>query len=84
MKNPGFKITLLVFFIALLSGFYIRLPLADNLIRSFVLYLIFSIIYLGGITLFNQLTLDSLKNKGKKPVQKSQENLKQATPNIAK
>lgn len=84
MKNLGYKLTLLSFFIALLSGFYMRLPLWDNLIRSFVIYLIFSALYLVVNVVFNQVTLASLKNRDVKKKQSSQKDYKQATPTIAK
>ncbi len=46
MKQLPFKLSLLVFFIALLSGFYSELGLIENLIRAFVIYLVFSMIVL--------------------------------------
>jgi len=84
MKNLGYKISLLIFFIALLSGFYMRLPLLDNLIRSFVIYLIFSILYLFGLLLINQITLEAAKNKAENEEKSSSEDLNQPTPNMAK
>ncbi len=84
MKNLGYKISLLIFFIALLSGFYMRLPLLDNLIRSFVIYLIFSILYLFGLLLVNQITLEAAKNKAENEEKPSSEDLNQPTPNMAK
>ena len=85
MKNLGFKLTLLIFFIAILSGFYMRLPLVDNLIRAFVIYLIFSVLYLAVVTILNQVSLESLNNINKKKPNKSeQDKINHATPNIAK
>ncbi|MEJ2634048.1 MAG: hypothetical protein P8184_02000 [Calditrichia bacterium] len=84
MKNLGYKLTLLIFFIALLSGFYMRLPLWDNLIRAFVIYLAFSVIYLVGLLLFNQFSLESLKNKETRKKKSAQDDLKQPSPNMAK
>jgi uncharacterized membrane protein YbjE (DUF340 family) len=84
MKNTGFKLTLLVFLIALMSGFYLNLPLVDNLIRSFVIYVVFSIVYLAISLVINQVSLDVLKQKQKQKSEKKPEKLNQATPNMAK
>ena len=84
MKVLGYKLTLLAFFITLLSGFYMRLSLVDNLVRSFVVYLIFSVIYLGAMLFYNHITLMSARSEREKKQQKEAEELKNATPNIAK
>ncbi|MFZ0391267.1 MAG: hypothetical protein WAN36_12490 [Calditrichia bacterium] len=84
MKGLGYKLTLLTFFIALLSGFYMRIPLQDNLIRAFVIYLIFSALYLIGNSIMNQVTLDSLKAMQKKRLEKKQDRINNASPNMAK
>lgn len=83
MKVMGYKLTLLVFFIALLSGFYLRLPLVDNFIRAFVIYLIFSVVYLSAVLIFNHFTLESLRNNHKED-QSSPDDINQATPNMVK
>ncbi len=62
MKEMSFKLSVLIFMIALLSGFYLRLPLLDNLIRAFVIYLIFSIVILLAMIVYNQSALSSLKS----------------------
>jgi len=62
MKEMSFKLSVLIFMIALLSGFYLRLPLLDNLIRAFVIYLVFSIVILLTIIIYNQSALSSLKS----------------------
>lgn len=84
MKNIGFKITLLIFFIALLSGFYMRLSLMDNLVRSFVIYLIFSLLYLAGMLVVNQLTLESFRQKVREETGVADDDVNHASPNIAK
>ncbi len=84
MKNIGFKLTLLTFFIALLTGYYMNLPLFDNLIRSFVIYVVFSVVYLGITVLFNQIALENLKHEEKYKKKSQQEKLDQANPNMAK
>lgn len=61
MKQMPFKISVLIFLTALLSGFYLRLPLLDNLIRSFVIYLIFSAITLVIMLVYNQSVYNNLK-----------------------
>ncbi|HFE63388.1 hypothetical protein B1H10_02600 [candidate division KSB1 bacterium 4484_188] len=84
MKILGYKLTLLVFLITLLSGFYMRLPLLDNLIRSFVIYLVFSVLYMAMLLIINHITLESMKSSaaGKQPPDKDK--LNHATPNMAK
>ncbi|GAB4337256.1 MAG: hypothetical protein Kow0037_19740 [Calditrichia bacterium] len=83
MSNLGYKLTLLVFFITFLSGFYLRLPLVDNLIRSFVMYLIFSALYLAGLLIFNHLSLEALRRSELDQQNKSQENKNQPSPDVA-
>ena len=41
MKNLIFKFPLLVFMLSMLAGIYTRLPFIDNLIRSFVIFVLF-------------------------------------------
>jgi uncharacterized membrane protein YbjE (DUF340 family) len=84
MKNTGFKLTLLVFLVALMSGFYLNLSLIDNLIRSFVIYVVFSVVYLAISLVISQVSLDVLKQKQKLKSDQKQEKLNHATPNIAK
>ncbi len=84
MKNLGYKFSLLAFFVAMLSGFYMRLSLWDNLIRSFVFYLIFSAVYLVAALLINQMSLDSIKQKREKKGKSKQEKLENTSPNLAK
>ena len=84
MKNTGFKLSLLVFFVALMSGFYLNLPLMDNLIRSFVIYVVFSTVLLAISLIVNQVSLDMLKQKQKTQTDKKSEKINQATPNMAK
>jgi uncharacterized membrane protein YbjE (DUF340 family) len=84
MKNTGFKLSLLVFFVALMSGFYLNLPLMDNLIRSFVIYVVFSTVLLAISLIVNQVSLDMLKQKQKPQSDEKSEKLNQATPNMAK
>ncbi|MCK5075141.1 MAG: hypothetical protein KAR38_02145 [Calditrichia bacterium] len=43
MKNLIFKISLLIFMISMLAGIYTRLPFVDNIIRSFVIFVLFFI-----------------------------------------
>ncbi len=61
MKHLPFKLSILVFLIALLSGFYMKLPLMDNLIRSFVIYLVFSVVELIVLLIYNQTIYAMLK-----------------------
>ncbi len=61
MKHLPFKLSILVFLIALLSGFYMKLPLMDNLIRSFVIYLVFSVVELIILLIYNQTLYTMLK-----------------------
>ncbi|GAB4364632.1 MAG: hypothetical protein Kow0042_03370 [Calditrichia bacterium] len=84
MKYLGYQFSLLIFFIALLSGFYLGLPLTENLIRAFVIYLVFSALYLGGVLIYHHFLLEMLKKntEDKKPA--SGKDFKQATPNVAK
>jgi small-conductance mechanosensitive channel len=84
MRNLGFKLTLLIFFIALLSGFYLRLPLVDNLVRSFVIYLIFSVLYLIGLLISNQLALEAMKQRFKEENESREKGMDQTSPNMAK
>ncbi len=84
MKNLGFSFSLLAFFVALLSGFYMRLPLWDNLIRSFVFYLIFSVLYLAVVMVINQITLDVVKQKKQRSKKSDRDDLDEPTPNMAK
>ena len=84
MTNSGYKLTLLTFFIALISGFYMRLPLQDNLIRSLVIYLVISALFLAGNLLINKLSLDSARMKNAGAKKKAKDEMKQATPNMAK
>lgn len=84
MKILGYKLTLLVFFITLLSGFYLRLPLLDNLIRSFVIYLVFSVLYMALLLIINHITLESLKNSTDRKPAPDKDKINQATPNMAK
>ncbi len=66
MSQLPFKLSLLVFFITFLSGFYLKLSLMDNLIRSFVIYLIFSVLELVVLLIYNQTTYNFLKAQLKK------------------
>jgi hypothetical protein len=84
MTNSGYKLTLLTFCIALISGFYMRLPLQDNLIRSLVIYLVISALFLAGNLLINKLSLDSARMKNAGAKKKAKDEMKQATPNMAK
>ena len=84
MKILGYKLTLLVFFITLLSGFYLQLPLLENLIRSFIFYLVFSVLYMAATLIFNHITLESLRQETGEEKDTEKEDLNQATPNIAK
>ena len=43
MKNLIFKFSLLIYMLSMLAGIYTRLPLIDNLIRSFVIFVLFYI-----------------------------------------
>ena len=43
MKNLIFKISLLIFMLSMLAGIYTRLPFVDNIIRSFVIFVLFFI-----------------------------------------
>ncbi|RMF61607.1 MAG: hypothetical protein D6748_01265 [Calditrichaeota bacterium] len=61
MSKLPFKFTMLVFLIALLTGFYLRLPLMDNFIRAFVIYLIFSVLILLIFLIYNQSTYSMLR-----------------------
>lgn len=61
MNKLPFKFSMLVFLIALLTGFYLRLPLMDNFIRAFVIYLIFSVLILLIFLIYNQSSYSMLK-----------------------
>ncbi len=61
MKQLPFQLSILVFLIALLSGFYMKLPLMDNLIRAFVIYLVFSVVELIVLLIYNQTMVTMLK-----------------------
>lgn len=41
MKDLLFKLSLLVFLLSMLLGFYEHLPLIDNMVRSFVIFCLF-------------------------------------------
>ncbi|NOX36579.1 MAG: hypothetical protein GXO78_03500 [Calditrichaeota bacterium] len=66
MSQLPFKLSILVFLITFLSGFYLKLSLLDNLIRSFVIYLIFSVLELVVLLIYNQTTYNFLKAQLKK------------------
>lgn len=61
MKKLPIKLTLLVFLIAFLSGIYLQLPLVENFIRAFVIYLIFSVLILLIFLIHNQSAYSVLK-----------------------
>ncbi len=63
MKQLPFQLSILVFLIALLSGFYMKLPLLDNLIRAFVIYLVFSVVELIVLLIYNQTMYTMLKSQ---------------------
>ncbi len=63
MKKLPIKISFLVFLIALLSGFYLRIPLIDNLIRAFIIYVIFSVLILLIYVIHNQSAYNMLKTE---------------------
>ncbi|RMG63751.1 MAG: hypothetical protein D6715_10810 [Calditrichaeota bacterium] len=63
MKQLPFKLSLLVFFIALLSGFYSELGLMENLIRAFVIYLVFSVIVLLVMLVHTQIQYSVLTSR---------------------
>lgn len=77
MSQLPFKLSILVFLIAFLSGFYLRLSLLDNLIRSFVIYLVFSILELAVLFIYNQSTYNFLKDQLEK---KKQEKTEEVAP----
>jgi len=69
MKNLIFKFSLLVFMLSLLAGIYTRLPLIDNLIRSFVIFILFYIavwiimlVYVQTLAISKKDKLSSTKN----------------------
>ncbi len=66
MSQLPFKLSILVFLITFLSGFYLKLSLVDNLIRSFVIYLIFSVLELVVLLIYNQTSYNFLKTQLKK------------------
>ncbi len=74
MKKMPVKLTFLVFLIALLSGFYLRLPLMENMIRAFVIYLIFSVLILLIYLVHNQSTYNMLKAEIEKENNSAQNN----------
>lgn len=41
MKDLIFKLSLLVFLLSMLLGFYEHLPFIDNIVRSFVIFFLF-------------------------------------------
>lgn len=43
MKDLIFKLSLLIFMISMLMGFYENLPFIDNIVRSFVVFCLFFI-----------------------------------------
>lgn len=63
MRNVAVKLTMLVFLIALLAGFYSRLPLMDNFIRAFVIYVGFSVLILLIFLVHNQSSYNALKTE---------------------
>ena len=73
MKKLPIKLTLLVFTLALLSGFYLRIPFMDNLIRSFFIYVIFSVLILLVYLLQNQSAYNLLKSELSKKQEMAQQ-----------
>ncbi len=63
MKNLIFKFSLLVFMLSLLAGIYIRLPFIDNLIRSFVIFVLFFIVVWIIMLVYVQTLAVSKKDK---------------------
>ncbi len=76
MKKLPLHLSMLLFFIALLIGFYLNIPLIENLIRSFVIYLIFSVLILLIYLINNQSAYNMVREelqKGQNPHRKSAE-----------
>ena len=63
MSKLPIQLTLLIFLLALLSGFYMKIPLIDNLIRAFIIYVIFSVLILLVYLLHNQSAYNMLKEE---------------------
>jgi amino acid permease len=63
MSKLPVQLTLLIFILALLSGFYMKIPLIDNLIRAFIIYVIFSVLILLVYLLHNQSAYQMLKGQ---------------------
>jgi len=73
MKQLPFKLSLLIFLMSLMSGFYLRLPLIDNLLRSFVIYLIFSVLILIFMLIYTQSAANALHAGSKREPKRGQE-----------
>lgn len=63
MKKLPIKLTLLIFLLALLSGFYLKIPMMENFIRAFIVYVIFSMLILLVYILHNQSAYNMLKSE---------------------
>ena len=63
MSKLPVQLTLLIFLLALLSGFYMKIPLIDNLIRAFIIYVVFSVLILLVYLLHNQSAYNMLKEE---------------------
>ncbi len=74
MTKLPMKVSFLVFLIALLSGFYLKIPLLDNVIRAFVIYVIFSVLILLIYIIHNQSAYNMLKMELKKAPHSAEEN----------
>jgi len=74
LKKLPMKVSFLVFLIALLSGFYLKIPLLDNVIRAFVIYVIFSVLILLIYIIHNQSAYNMLKMELNKETHSAEKN----------
>ena len=70
MKLLTIKVTMLVFVIGLLSGFFNKLSLMENLVRSSEIYILFSVLILLVLLIQHQSTSNMVGAESKKKQQK--------------
>lgn len=80
MKDLIFKLSLLVFLLSMLLGFYEHLPFIDNIVRSFVIFFLFFL----GIWIMMLVYVHTIASTSRKEINdrkyndNSQENVKTA------
>ena len=80
MKALPIKLSILVFLIGLLSGFYMKIPLLQNLIRASVIYLIFSVLILLIYLMYHQSTYNMLKSQLEREESRHEEIANESSP----